>query len=177
MSSLRSDYNYLTYDLVHLEIFTAKLEGIIIRVTIFYGAKHSEATYMCVLAAHMVPHDDHLQDVRIHRFETIAVLIKFRRDVERDPPVRLFESDAADVLEVAGARARANGERRGGVGIVEGKTEMYAEFLDSNFPGKLNGDEMGLRAVRMPESVWIAVTQAFCAETELGRGYGPFGAA
>jgi hypothetical protein len=61
--------------------------------------------------------------------QAFAVVGRFRRDVERDPPVWSVERYCAHFLQVAWARAGAHGERRGRVRVVESVTEEDAEFL------------------------------------------------
>ena len=101
---------------------------------------------MGVLAVHVVVNNDDLQHVRVHRFtvrscqqtfrlrngmqrrrdsQSLAVLIGFHRHVERDPAVRLLNSQYADVLQVAIAGPCANGDCRGRVRVVEREAQVH----------------------------------------------------
>ena len=61
--------------------------------------------------------------------QALAVVAWLRRDVERDPPVGTVQRDRAHFLQIAWARARTHGERRGRVRIVELVAEVEAKFL------------------------------------------------
>ncbi len=61
--------------------------------------------------------------------QALAVVAWLRRDVERDPPVRTVKRDRAHFLQIAWARPRTHGERRGRVGIVALVAEVKTEFL------------------------------------------------
>lgn len=128
---------------------------------------------MCVLAVHVVRYDDQLHDVRMERFESVALLVRVGRHVEGDPPVRLVEREDADVLQVARACACADGDGGGRVGVVEREAQADAEFLYGDLAGELQRDEVWLGTVRVPERVRFVVAQAFGPKAELVRGHGP----
>jgi hypothetical protein len=64
--------------------------------------------------------------------QALAVVARLGRDVERDPPVGTVERDRAHFLQVAWARSRTHGERRGRVRIVGLVAKVEAEFLKGN---------------------------------------------
>jgi hypothetical protein len=137
---------------------------------------------MCIFAAHMICYDDDLEDIAVDRLtvfggeqtsrdtvkevrvQSILVLVWFGGNVEGDPTVGFFEGGYPDILHVHWPCPSAHSQRRRSIGIVQGETEVDADFLDmvvnelvrrlppttnlnGNLSGELYRDVMRLRTI------------------------------
>jgi len=159
---------------MHLQLQRSERIGPWFELVLGFRGEYSHASYMRVTTAQLIFKHNNLQDVQVHEMHCLW-LLGIVKKVECRPSMGLCKDYYPYVLEIVNGSSCADADFGWGVGFIRGVIHQDRNFMYSHSPREAETYRMWLRAITLPESLWILIMQTVGAKSILVRGHSPAG--